>query len=304
MPTSARWEVTNSPKISVKSTYSAGGQSRPPLQGELRLVVGADDSVGPLGSCEFAEQFCKKQVQTAGSMCTGKRQSHIRNAPSSRTAVAGIDPYEAYKYSARRFELFQISRERSKKTEAVFLVGSRGLRGKIEIPPGAFPFGEAKENAEGQLQIRRSFQPSCGFIICVIDPKIYSRPGVLGREHTCFVVPPKFGGVSKPPSCAGKRAAQSPAISARSALYACSADVLPGAAAKTSQRHGLLSGQAGNRYCFRVVAKFKVIGSSSCSSSSYANPDRRAAIRGSAFQPRPDSSRTGRWTSRTGAACA
>ena len=157
MPTSARWEVTNSPKISVKSTYSAGGQSRPPLQGELRLVVGADDSVGPLGSCEFAEQFCKKQVQTAGSMCTGKRQSHIRNAPSSRTAVAGIDPYEAYKYSARRFELLQISRERSTKTEAVFVVGSRGLRGKIEIPPGSFPFGEAKENAEGQLQIRRSF---------------------------------------------------------------------------------------------------------------------------------------------------
>ena len=92
MPTSARWEVTNSPKISVKSTYSAGGQSRPPLQGELRLVVGADDSVGPLGSCEFAEQFCKKQVQTAGSMCTGKRQTHIRNAPSSRTAVTGIGP--------------------------------------------------------------------------------------------------------------------------------------------------------------------------------------------------------------------
>ena len=26
-------------------------------------------------------------------MCTGKRQTHIRNAPSSRTAVTGIDPY-------------------------------------------------------------------------------------------------------------------------------------------------------------------------------------------------------------------
>ncbi|MEE0363301.1 MAG: hypothetical protein UD575_00330, partial [Oscillospiraceae bacterium] len=25
-------------------------------------------------------------------MCTGKRQTHIRNAPSSRTAVTGIDP--------------------------------------------------------------------------------------------------------------------------------------------------------------------------------------------------------------------
>ena len=26
-------------------------------------------------------------------MCTGKRQTHIRNAPSSRTAVTGIEPY-------------------------------------------------------------------------------------------------------------------------------------------------------------------------------------------------------------------
>ena len=166
MPTSARWEVTNSPKISVKSTYSAGGQSRPPLQGELRLVVGADDSVGPLGSCEFAEQFCKKQVQTAGSMCTGKRQSHIRNTPSSRTAVAGIDPYEAYKYSARRFELFQISRERSKKTEAVFLVGSRRSGGKSKSLRArflfaTFSFGEAKEKVGRQLQVCRRVSAFC-----------------------------------------------------------------------------------------------------------------------------------------------
>ena len=28
-------------------------------------------------------------------MCTGKRQTHIRNAPLSRTAVTGIDPCEA-----------------------------------------------------------------------------------------------------------------------------------------------------------------------------------------------------------------
>ena len=59
MPTSARWEVTNLPKIFIKTVRSAGGQSRPPLQGELRLVVGADDSVGPLGSHEFAEDSRK-----------------------------------------------------------------------------------------------------------------------------------------------------------------------------------------------------------------------------------------------------
>ena len=102
----------------------------------------------------------------------------------------------------------------------------------------------------------------------------------------------------KDTGCAG------PAISAQCALYACSADVLPDAAAKAFQQNGLLSGQAGNRYCFHVVAKDRIIELNAYFSSSYANPDRRAAIRGSAFLPRPDLSRTGRWTNRTGEACA
>ena len=32
-------------------------------------------------------------MHPAGPMCTGKRQTHIRNAPLPRTAVTGIDPY-------------------------------------------------------------------------------------------------------------------------------------------------------------------------------------------------------------------
>ena len=64
-----------------------------PYRGRARVVVGADDSVGPLGSREFAGVFHKKTVRPAGPMCTGKRQTHIRNAPSSRTAVTGIGPY-------------------------------------------------------------------------------------------------------------------------------------------------------------------------------------------------------------------
>lgn len=102
----------------------------------------------------------------------------------------------------------------------------------------------------------------------------------------------------KDTGCAG------PAISAQCALYACSADVLSDAAAKAFQQNGPLSGQAGNRYCFHVVAKDRIIELNAYFSSSYANPDRRAAIRGSAFLPRPDLLRTGRWTSRTGGACA
>ena len=53
---------------------------------------------------------------------------------------------------------FKLSRERSKKTEAVFLVGSRESEGKSKSPQAlfllpAFSFGEAKENAGPHLQI-------------------------------------------------------------------------------------------------------------------------------------------------------
>ena len=59
---------------------------------------------------------------------------------------------------------FKLSRERSKKTEAVFLVGSRESEGKSKSPQAlfllpAFSFGEAKENADGQLQICTVYQP-------------------------------------------------------------------------------------------------------------------------------------------------
>ena len=37
-------------------------------------------------------KISEKTVHPAGAMCTGKRQTHIRNAPSSRTAVTGIAP--------------------------------------------------------------------------------------------------------------------------------------------------------------------------------------------------------------------
>ena len=59
---------------------------------------------------------------------------------------------------------FKLSRERSKKTEAVFLVGSRRSGGKSKSLRAlflfpAFSFGEAKENAEPQLQICTAYRP-------------------------------------------------------------------------------------------------------------------------------------------------
>ena len=93
-------------------------------------------------------------------MCTGKRQTHIRNVHSSRTVVTGIAPYEAFSKNVRNSEMLQVSREKSRKTEGVFLVASRGLRGKIEIPRArflfvTFSFGEAKEKVRPHLQICR-----------------------------------------------------------------------------------------------------------------------------------------------------
>ena len=77
--TLARWEVPNSPKISVKPVHSAGSM------------------------------WASTPTNLRGD-CVGN------------------------------FELHQISRERSKKTEAVFLGALRGLRGEIEIPPGSSSF--------------------------------------------------------------------------------------------------------------------------------------------------------------------
>ena len=59
---------------------------------------------------------------------------------------------------------FQLSREKSRKTEEVFLVDSRESEGKSKSPQAlfllpAFSFGEAKENADGQLQICTVYQP-------------------------------------------------------------------------------------------------------------------------------------------------
>ena len=69
MPTSARWEVANSPKIPIKTgTFSGRTESSAPTESE-GSVVGADDSVGPLGSCEFAADFRKK----TGASCRAEQ---------------------------------------------------------------------------------------------------------------------------------------------------------------------------------------------------------------------------------------
>ena len=102
------------------------------------LTVRADGSVGPVGRFGFAEDFSK-----TGASC--------------RVDV-GIDPYNAYRRCIKNSELHQASREKSRKTEGVFLVGSRGAGGKSKSPRARFlfpifSFGEAKEKTERQPQI-------------------------------------------------------------------------------------------------------------------------------------------------------
>ena len=171
MPTSARWAVTNSPQIPIKAECSAGGQTRPPLRGARWLVVGADDSVGPLGSYEFAEVFRIKQCALPGRC--GHRPLH---------------------WCVRIFELYQTSREKSRKTEVVFLVGSRRSGGKSKSLRArflfaTFSFGEAKEKVVPQLQISNM----CSYLDkCIIDHKkrpssvIYRSKGVSFFKFNTF----------------------------------------------------------------------------------------------------------------------
>jgi len=77
---------------------------------------------------------------------------------SKKPADRVIRLYKTYKISVRGSELFHLARERSKKTEGVFLVASRrsggkskSLRARFLFP--VFSFGEAKEKTEGQPQV-------------------------------------------------------------------------------------------------------------------------------------------------------
>ena len=111
--------------------------------------------------------------------------------------------------------------------------------------------------------------------------------------------------LQKSPSCAEQRAARPGDFGAKAPYTRARRTSFPVLLQEPFSKTALSLGQAGNRYCFRVMAgHYKIIGSSSCFSSSCASPDRRAAAPESASPPRPDLSRTEHWTSRTDEACA
>ena len=69
--------------------------------------VEADDSVRPRNILFLRKSTANSQLSN-GPMCNGKRQTHIRNAPSPRTAVSGIGPYRVLRKFAAAHRAEQI----------------------------------------------------------------------------------------------------------------------------------------------------------------------------------------------------
>jgi hypothetical protein len=94
--------------------------------------------------------------------------------------------------------VFKLSREKSRKTEAVFLVGSRGSGGKSKSPQAlfllpAFSFGEAKENAVPHLQICCEVSAFQLFSKTPQGQKRYSRPQVWDESMLASWCHPNSG---------------------------------------------------------------------------------------------------------------
>ena len=75
----------------------------------------------------------------------------------------GIGPYNAFKNRVGIFELFLVSRERSKKTEAVFLVGSRrsGRKSSEKISRARCILRRALHGMERYRQVCRMHRIIC-----------------------------------------------------------------------------------------------------------------------------------------------
>ena len=76
--------------------------------------------------------------------------------------------------------VFKLSRERSKKTEAVFLVGSRRSGGKPKSPPNrefSSRFGKEEMSTEDKRRRLRRLVPSWSFLTRLRRPYLFPRAG-------------------------------------------------------------------------------------------------------------------------------
>ena len=73
---------------------------------------------------------------------------------------------------------FQLSREKSRKTEEVFLVGSRESEGKSKSPPNrefSSRFGKEEMSTEDKRRRLRRLVPSWSFLTRLRRPYLFSR---------------------------------------------------------------------------------------------------------------------------------
>ena len=80
---------------------------------------------------------------------------------------------------------FKLSRERSKKTEAVFLVGSRESEGKSKSPPNrefSSRFGKEEMSTEDKRRRLRRLVPSQSFLTRLRRPLLFRLVGTEGGE--------------------------------------------------------------------------------------------------------------------------
>ena len=80
---------------------------------------------------------------------------------------------------------FKLSRERSKKTEEVFLVSSRESEGKSKSPPNrkfSLQFGKEEMSTEDKKPCLQGFVPSWSFLTCLRRPLLFRLAGKEGGE--------------------------------------------------------------------------------------------------------------------------
>ncbi len=165
----------------------------------------------------------------------------------------------------------------------------------------AFSFGAAKENADGQWQICTIYQPLGNFSKRRRGKKDTPVPR-FGTRACLLRGATQIRGIFKiPPLLRRLRAARTGDFGAFAPYTHARRTSFPGSLQKPFSKAAFSLRRRGSG---TASASLRVIGSIFCFSSSYANPDRRAAARGSAFPPRPDWSHRGRCTYRTGGACA
>ena len=230
---------------------------------------------------------------------------------------------------------FQLSREKSRKTEGIFLVGSRESEGKSKSPPNrefSSRFGKEEMSTEDKRRRLRRLVPPWSFLtrqrfLLEKQKKMLCRTCKFAVKYQPFNCSPKrrrgkkdtpvprFGtracllrgatqirGIFKiPPLLRRLRAARTGDFGAFAPYTHARRTSFPGSLQKPFSKAAFSLRRRGSG---TASASLRVIGSIFCFSSSYANPDRRAAARGSAFPPRPDWSHRGRCTYRTGGACA